>query len=127
MRARRSLSSPGVARLHCRLCALTTISCRVARPIGRSNLRLADFIRADMENILVEWEAFAATQLPPGASMSALELRDHAEQILKAVAKDIAQPQTPDEEAAKSRGQAPQVPGAAETAAQTHALLRARS
>ena len=90
-------------------------------------MRLADFILADMENILVDWEAFAATQLPSAASMNALELRDHAEDILKAVAKDIIQPQTADEEGAKSRGQAPKLAGAAETAAQTHALLRARS
>lgn len=90
-------------------------------------MRLADFILADMENILVEWEAFAATQLPSAESMDALELRDHAEKILKAVAKDIVQPQTPNEEAAKSTGQAPKVTGASETAAETHALLRARS
>ena len=89
-------------------------------------MRLADFILADMENILVEWEAFAATQLPSAASMDALELRDHAEDILKAVAKDIVQPQTADEETTKSKGQAPKVTGATETAAQTHALLRSR-
>ena len=88
-------------------------------------MRLADFILLDMENILVDWEAFAATQLPAAASMDALELRDDAEDILKAVAKDIAEPQTPDEELAKSKGQAPV--SAAETAAQTHALLRSRS
>ncbi len=80
-----------------------------------------------MANILGDWEAFAATQLPSAARMDALELRDHAEHILKAVAKDIVQPQTPDEESAKSRGQAPKLTGATETAAQTHAFLRARS
>lgn len=90
-------------------------------------MRLADFIRSDMENILADWEAFAAAQLPSTASMGALELRDHAEAILKAVAKDIAQPQTPDEQAAKSKGQTPKLSGAAETAAQTHGLLRSRS
>ena len=90
-------------------------------------MRLADFILADMENILVDWEAFATNQLPSAESMGALELRDHAEDILKAVAKDIVQYQTPDEEGAKSRGEAPNFRGAAETAAQTHAILRARS
>ena len=58
--------------------------------------------------------------------MDSLELRDHAEDILKAVAKDIAEPQTPGEEIAKSKGQAPKL-SAAETAAQTHAILRSRS
>ena len=89
-------------------------------------MRLADFIRSDMENILAEWQAFAATQLPAAANMGALELRNHAEAILTAVAHDIAEPQTLDEQAAKSKGQAPKL-SAAETAAQTHGLLRSRS
>ena len=62
-------------------------------------MRLAEFIRFDIEGILTDWEAFAADQLPGAASMKPLELRDHAQQILEAVAKDIAQPQTPDEQA----------------------------
>ena len=89
-------------------------------------MKLADFIRSDMQNILADWEAFAATQLPAASRMSALELRDHAEAILHAVALDLCQPQTPDEEEAKSMGQAPMSLGA-ETAAQTHGLLRSRS
>ena len=32
-------------------------------------MRLADFILRDMEGILVEWEAFAATLFPAAASM----------------------------------------------------------
>jgi signal transduction histidine kinase len=90
-------------------------------------MRLAEFIRFDMEGILTDWEAFAAAQLPGAASMKPLELRDHAQQILEAVAKDIAQPQTPDEQAEKSKGQAVRLINAPETAAQTHAVLRARS
>jgi len=98
-----------------------------AERYGDGQLRLADFILADMENILVEWEAFAASQLPAASAMDSLELRDHAEEILKAVAKDIVQPQTPEEEGAKSRGQGRKSAAATETAAQTHALLRSRS
>jgi hypothetical protein len=41
-------------------------------------MRLADFILRDMEDILANWEAFAATRLPAAASMASLELRDHA-------------------------------------------------
>ena len=59
-------------------------------------MRLAEFIRFDIEGILADWETFAADQLPGAASMKPLELRDHAQQILEAVAKDIAQPQTAD-------------------------------
>ena len=89
-------------------------------------MRLAQFILANLETILGEWEAFAATLLP-GAGMSRLALRDHARQILEAVAADLDTPQTPLEQSEKSKGHAVQMPGAAETAAQTHAVLRAGS
>ena len=58
--------------------------------------------------------------------MKPLELRDHAEKILQAVAKDIHQPQTELEQSEKSKGQAMPLIDAAETAAETHAVLRAR-
>ena len=90
-------------------------------------MRLADFILFDMEGILKDWQTFAAAQLPAAASMNSLALRDHARQILEAVAKDIVQPQTRVEQAQKSKGRAPQVVDAAETAAQTHAVMRAHS
>ena len=70
-------------------------------------MRLSDFILRDMERILTQWEAFAATRLPAAASMGSLELRDHAQQILEAVAADLSEPQSQDEQAAKSMGLAP--------------------
>jgi signal transduction histidine kinase len=90
-------------------------------------MRLAEFILQDMEAILAEWEAFAATLLPAAAGMTPLALRDHGQHILEAVAKDLTTPQTREAQSEKSKGRAPQVPGAPETAAQTHALLRART
>ena len=90
-------------------------------------MTLSDFIRRDMENILAMWEAFAATLLPAAGRMKSLELRDHAQQILEAVAHDIVRSQTREQQAQKSQGRAPQVKDAPETAAQTHALMRARS
>jgi signal transduction histidine kinase len=90
-------------------------------------MRLSEFILHDMEGILREWEAFAATLLPGAAGLTSLELRDHAKQILQAVAKDLAAPQTPEAQSDKSKGRAPKISGAPETAAQTHAVLRARS
>ena len=90
-------------------------------------MRLSDFILRDMQSILAQWEAFAATRLPAAASMSSLELRDHAQQILEAIAADLSEPQTQDEQAAKSMGLAPAPFPARETAAQTHAVLRAKS
>jgi signal transduction histidine kinase len=58
--------------------------------------------------------------------MKSLALRDHAQQILEAVAKDLPTSQTREAQAEKSMGRAPGLIGAPETAAQTHALLRAR-
>jgi signal transduction histidine kinase len=89
-------------------------------------MRLADFILRDVQAILRQWEAFANTH-PAGSKMTQLELRDHAQEILLAVAKDVSTPQTPEAQTAKSMGLAPPPIDALETAAQTHGLLRARS
>jgi signal transduction histidine kinase len=80
-----------------------------------------------MEAIVGEWEEFARTLLPAATGMTTLALRDHAKEILEAVAKDLSTPQTKDAQAEKSKGRAPRLIGAAETAAQAHAVLRARS
>ena len=48
-------------------------------------MRLAEFITDNMEAILAEWEAFAASVLKAGANMTSLALRDHAPAILDAV------------------------------------------
>jgi uncharacterized membrane protein YdfJ with MMPL/SSD domain len=55
-------------------------------------MRLADFILRDIEIILGQWEAFAATLLPAAANMKSLALRDHAQQILETVATDLSSP-----------------------------------
>ncbi|MDN7702430.1 sensor histidine kinase [Burkholderia semiarida] len=89
-------------------------------------MRLADFIIRNMEPILVQWEAFAATLLPAARHMNSHGLRDHAREILTAVAQDIAAPQTREAQHEKSLGRAAEPANAAETAAQTHAVLRAR-
>ena len=90
-------------------------------------VRLAEFIADNMEVILAEWEAFAASVLPAGASMTSLVLRDHAPQILDAVVNDMTTAQTREAQAEKSKGRAPRVLGSPATAAQTHAVLRAQS
>ncbi len=90
-------------------------------------MRLADFISRNMDAILAEWEEFAATMLPAAGGMTTLALRDHAQQILEAVARDLATAQTREVQSEKSKGRAPRVADAPETAAQTHAVLRARS
>ncbi|MGT2474586.1 ATP-binding protein [Paraburkholderia terrae] len=89
-------------------------------------MRLAEFILRDIEPILEQWETFASTLIPAARTMGAPALRDHAPQILRAVAKDISTPQTREEQREKSLGCAPVLIDAPETAAQIHAVLRAR-
>jgi len=88
-------------------------------------MRLADFIDANTPAIVAQWELFASSLLPAASGLDAAALRDHAEQILVAIAKDLRTPQTRLEQSAKSKGQAPVLLGAPETAAQAHAVLRA--
>jgi signal transduction histidine kinase len=90
-------------------------------------MRLAEFIERDMETILGEWEVFAGAQLPAAAGMNPEALRDHAEQILRAVAKDMMTAQSSDEQSQKSKGRAVHIVDAPDTAAETHAFLRAQS
>ena len=71
-------------------------------------MRLAEFIVHNIEPILTEWEAFARRIWPPAAREGMVtdpaELRDHAEDILRATARDMAAAQTETERAEKSRG-----------------------
>ncbi len=90
-------------------------------------MRLADFILREANAIVAEWESFARTCLPAGGRLSQLELRNHAQQILEAIAADLRTAQTQEQQEAKSKGLAPTILNAAETAAQTHAVLRARA
>ena len=88
-------------------------------------MRIARFIHSNMEAILAEWDAFAATLTPAASAMTAQELRDHARQILQTITLDVSTPQTTEAQEEKSKGHA-QVPlNAPDTAAQTHAVLRA--
>src|ERR1700730_15386106 len=89
-------------------------------------MRLADFIQRDLEAILSQWEAFAATLLPAAVDMTSEQLRDHAEHILRAVCKDLETSQNDEELERKSKGLGPGPIDASNTAAETHALLRAQ-
>ena len=72
-------------------------------------MRLSEFILRDMEHILIHWEEFASTQLPAAASMESLALRDHAQEILRAVVNDLSTSQTQEAQAEKSKGRAPKL------------------
>jgi signal transduction histidine kinase len=67
-------------------------------------MRLADFILANIEPILVEWEAFARG-VWPGKQTDPRELRDHAADILRATAWDMKSVQSATEQSDKSRGE----------------------
>ena len=56
-------------------------------------MRLADFIKSNIELILAEWEIFARS-IGAGEHLDRLALRDHARQILQATAGDMKSPQT---------------------------------
>lgn len=51
-------------------------------------------------------------------------LRDHAKEILQSIVKDISEPQSSEDQTEKFKGLL-KLPGALETAAGTHGLLRA--
>lgn len=89
----------------------------------KASMKLTSFITDHMDEILVEWEAFARTLEPAARDMSALALRDHAKGILRAIALDIATRQNPEEQLQKSQGLAPDDPGSA-SAASIHGAMR---
>ncbi len=89
-------------------------------------MRLSEFILENMEELLVEWESFARTIVPPAHKMDSLALRNHAKLMLQAIAKDIETDQTDREQSAKSKGLARPLTAHA-TAATTHGLLRQMS
>ena len=66
-------------------------------------MRLSDFILANIEPILAEWETFARSILA-GAGMNSLALRDHADEILLATVSDMKSAQSVAQQSEKSRG-----------------------
>jgi signal transduction histidine kinase len=66
-------------------------------------MRLADFILQYEQAILEEWDEFARTNEPAASGMDAKALRNHAAQMLDAIARDIAQAQSREQAHAKSQ------------------------
>jgi signal transduction histidine kinase len=86
---------------------------------------LADFILANRESIMMEFEAFARTCAPASGSMDITSLRDHASEMLTVIAADLKTPQNKQEQTEKSKGNAPTVDE--KTAAEKHGADRAES
>ncbi|MDO8431868.1 MAG: HAMP domain-containing sensor histidine kinase [Candidatus Binatus sp.] len=87
-------------------------------------MRLSEFIRANVDKIVHEWEEFAKT-LSAGKALPRWILRDHAPAIVKYIADDMDVPQAPLEEEAKSKGGGPS--GPIEHVATVHVSLRIES
>ncbi len=90
-------------------------------------MRLSDFIVANREPILTEWEAFARTCTPASAPMDITALRDHADEMLTAIAADLRTPQGGHAQSQKSKGRAPEDHTREDTAAEEHGAGRAAS
>ena len=67
------------------------------------DMRLADFIRTEIEPILQDWEEFAKTILH-ARHMGKTGLRDHARDMLLEIAEDLDSYQSESEQVAKSKG-----------------------
>lgn len=70
-------------------------------------MRLSEFILAEMQSILLEWEQFARTVEPAASDMSDVDLRDHAAIMLRNIAEDLGIEQSRDEQIVKSHGGEP--------------------
>jgi signal transduction histidine kinase len=87
-------------------------------------MRLADFILANIEPIVERWTHFARTMDTPGKPLDTAALRDHSEQMLRAIAADLRTTQSLQQQLDKSQGQGPSIP---DTAAHSHAMARLMS
>lgn len=71
-------------------------------------MRLADFINANVEPILAEWDVFARSvwpKIPADSVIDPADLRDDAEALLLAAASDMRSDQTAEQQSDKSKGE----------------------
>jgi signal transduction histidine kinase len=103
--------------------ALRYAECTLEQPL-KEPVRLSEFIRANIDRIVHEWEEFAKT-LGAGNALPRWILRDHAVAIVTYIADDMELPQAPIEEKAKSEGKGPT--GPIDHVATVHVSLRIES
>ena len=87
-------------------------------------LRLANFIRANIDSIVEDWVRFTQTRTPAGENMTHLALQDHIVELLAFIADDLESAQTKDEQIQKSRGLGHAEGAFTQSAAEIHAALR---
>lgn len=75
--------------------------------VSMSFVGLAEFIDEKRVAIVAEWETFARSLFPAASGMDATALRDHADEILTAIVRDMRSRQTAAEQTEKSKGRGP--------------------
>jgi hypothetical protein len=69
-----------------------------------TRMPLGEFIRRHHDEIIGAFGAFARTLIPPGSDMTEADFRDHAKDMLAAIAEDLNTEQSAAEQAEKSKG-----------------------
>ena len=85
-------------------------------------MQLSQFIRHQIDAIVADWEAFAAS-LPSGQSMTRLALRDHSREILLTIAAEMERPKS-DAARAERAQDISATPQSTRTPAAEHGALR---
>jgi signal transduction histidine kinase len=104
------------------LCRKVTVLSEVVS--AASSVRLADFIRANLDPIVGEWIEFARTRTPASENMTKLALQDHIVELLTFIADDLETAQTHNEQVQKSQGLGSPEGEFTRSAAEIHAALR---
>ncbi len=86
-------------------------------------MKLAQFIRDHIEEILIDWDSFAQTLRPAATELSIAELRDHGKQILQEIARDIGTDQSAAQQSEKAQVNSPEEIDT-DTAAASHGEAR---
>ena len=89
-------------------------------------MKLSILLSVHHKEILFEWDKFARTHSPLNTVMSSNGLRDHAHQLLKAIATDMQSHQSAKQQSQKSQGDRPRQKGI-EIAAIAHGSMRQSS
>lgn len=90
-------------------------------------MKLSEFLVTNREPIMEEWVSFARSCTPASGGMDLEALRDHASEMLSAIAKDLRTTQSSKEQSDKSKGRADDEDPGSNTAAEEHGAVRAES
>ena len=88
-------------------------------------MRLSTYINTHLDELLGEWVAFAVSHAPEGRRTDYDALRDHADEMLTAIAKDLDRPISARETQIEWRGLVDEAAPSAEAAALAHGAQRA--